>query len=83
LLVHDPKAGFLALYNRDPFRGCRIAWMSITRRFVDPCHGSEYTQVGEHLRGPAPRDLDRFAVIVTAGGDVVVDVSAYHAARNR
>jgi hypothetical protein len=76
-LVHDPKVGLLALYNRDPFRGCRAVWMGITRRFVDPCHGSEYTQTGKHLRGPAPRDLDRFTIVVTANGDVLVDVSSY------
>ena len=78
-LVHDPKAGFLAIYNRDPFRGCRIVWMGITRRFVDPCHGSEYTQVGEHLRGPAPRDLDRFTVVLMTDGSVVIDMSRPYA----
>ena len=76
-LVHDSTAGWLTLYQRDPYRGCRIVWIQVARRFVDPCHGSEYTQLGAYLRGPAPRGLDRFAVWVKPTGEVVVNVDDY------
>ncbi len=76
-LVHDPSAGFLALYNRDPHLGCRVNWVEDRQRFENPCHGEQYTRTGEYFSGPSPRGLDRFEVEVTADGDVVVDVSKY------
>ena len=77
-LVHDPELGFLALYNRDPFRGCYVQWRAAEGRFIDPCLGSHYDRRGEHCRGPGWRGLDRFATEVreVAGETyVMVDVS--------
>ncbi len=76
-LVHDPTAGFLAFYNRDTHSSCRIKWVRESQRFEDPCHGAKYTRTGDYLEGPAPRGLDRFAVIVTNDGLVEVDVSRF------
>jgi cytochrome b6-f complex iron-sulfur subunit len=77
-LVNDSEHGPLALYARDPHRfGCWVAWEESKRRFADPCGGSRYTQTGEYIYGPAPRGLDRFAVIVMNDGEVLVNVSDY------
>lgn len=72
-LVHDPAEGILALYNRDPHLGCRVQWREREQRFINPCHGEQYTQTGECIAGPCPRGLDRFRVRVV-DRQVVVDV---------
>jgi len=41
-----------------PHLGCRYNWDVGAKRFICPCHGSQYGLVGEHLAGPAPRGLD-------------------------
>jgi menaquinol-cytochrome c reductase iron-sulfur subunit len=41
-----------------PHLGCRYSWIDDQKKFVCPCHGSIYTNYGEHLAGPAPRGLD-------------------------
>ena len=76
-LVNDPAGGFLALYQRDPGSNCQVKWSEVLQRLEDPCSGSKYTRLGEFIAGPAPRGLDRFPVVVTESGDVLVDVSAF------
>jgi len=41
-----------------PHLGCRFNWSAEAKRFICPCHGSQFSLVGEHLAGPAPRGLD-------------------------
>jgi nitrite reductase/ring-hydroxylating ferredoxin subunit len=71
----DGKSIFLILvdgkvtaFNRqDTYpRGCIVDWEVRGRQFqfIDPCLGSTYTQDGQYIRGPSPRDLDRFPVRV-------------------
>jgi nitrite reductase/ring-hydroxylating ferredoxin subunit len=76
-LVHNPTAGILALYNRDPYLGCQVVWKAEIQRFVNPCHGQQYSQTGECIAEPCPRGLDRFKVVVTEEGEVWVDVSNF------
>jgi hypothetical protein len=78
-LVNDPAAGFLALHQRDPGSSCKVEWNEAAQRFEDPCSGSKYARSGDYLEGPAPRSLDRFPVVVTENGEVLVDVSALQA----
>lgn len=70
------NAGVVALYQKCVHLGCRVPWCSTSQWFECPCHGSQYNRVGEKKGGPAPRGLDRFAVIIGAGGIVTVDSSA-------
>lgn len=68
-----------ALYQRCPHLGCkpnpclRNFWLEC------PCHGSRYDRLGTKAAGaafgPAPRGMDRFAVIVDADGVLSVDTS--------
>ena len=76
-LVHHTTAGILALYNRDPHLGCQVVWEAESQRFINPCHGEQYSQKGECIAGACPRGLDRFKVIVTEEGEVWVDVSIF------
>jgi Rieske Fe-S protein len=41
-----------------PHLGCRYNWVADQKRFICPCHGSQFGIQGEHLAGPAPRGLD-------------------------
>jgi Rieske Fe-S protein len=41
-----------------PHLGCKFNWKADAKRFICPCHGSEFTREGEHTKGPAPRGLD-------------------------
>ena len=76
-LVNDPSEGLIALYARDPHLGCKIRWVETDQRFMNPCHGEQYSRTGEWLTGPSPRSLDRFAVTVTPAGEIWVDVSKF------
>jgi cytochrome b6-f complex iron-sulfur subunit len=42
-------------------------------RFECPCHGSKYQEDGTYIEGPAPRDLDRFRVVITDGQGTLVN----------
>ena len=61
------EQGFVALYQRCVHLGCRVPWCQTSQWFECPCHGSKYNRVGEKKAGPAPRGLDRFAIIVSGG----------------
>lgn len=77
-LVNDPSEGLIALYARDPHLGCGVRWVETDQRFVNPCHGEQYSLTGEWLAGPSPRGLDSFTVTVTQAGEIWVDVSKLH-----
>ena len=87
-VVNDSAEGLLALWARDPHRGCRVHAIAEDGRpagmplhddaeFVNPCHGEQYARNGSWLAGPAPRGLDRFGVFVDDRGRVVVDATDY------
>lgn len=74
-LVNDPSEGLLALYARDPHLGCTVMWWEPNQRFMNPCHGEQYSRTGEWLDGASLRSLDSFTVTVTQTGEVWVNVS--------
>jgi Rieske Fe-S protein len=41
-----------------PHLGCKFNWDAGAKRFICPCHGSEFNGEGAKLAGPAPRGLD-------------------------
>jgi quinol---cytochrome c reductase iron-sulfur subunit, bacillus type len=50
--------GFAVFSPICPHLGCRYAWDAKIMRFACPCHGSQFTNLGEHVEGvgPALRD---------------------------
>ncbi len=74
-LVRLADGGFLALYRKCTHLGCAVPWNPAEGRFVCPCHASAFEMDGQIINPPAPRPLDRFAVII-ADGVVKVDTSA-------
>jgi cytochrome b6-f complex iron-sulfur subunit len=64
-------AGLMALFQRCVHLGCRVPWCATSVGFECPCHGSKYNVIGEYFDGPAPRNLDRFAVEVVGDRFIV------------
>ena len=51
---------------------CLLGWDEQAHAFACPCHGSRFDAAGRYLAGPAPRDMDHFAVAVVAAKGAVV-----------
>jgi cytochrome b6-f complex iron-sulfur subunit len=69
--ISDPGPDVLALWRKCPHLGCQVPQLcEASQWFECLCHGSQYTILGEHRAGPAPRGLDRFPVELD--GDVYV-----------
>ncbi|HRE49620.1 MAG TPA: Rieske 2Fe-2S domain-containing protein [Aggregatilineales bacterium] len=65
----NTEQGVVALSAVCTHLGCLFKWSDTNGRFECPCHGSKFTSDGTFIEGPAPRDLDRFALnIVTPSG---------------
>jgi cytochrome b6-f complex iron-sulfur subunit len=62
-LVQTPE-GVLAIYKVCTHLGCLYDWKPTENQFICPCHGSTFEKDGKFVRGPAPRNLDRFSVTV-------------------
>ena len=74
-VVKGMQSGVVALYQKCVHLGCKVPWCKSSQWFECPCHGSQYSRVGEKKGGPAPRGLDRFGVSIE-GGVIVVDTGA-------
>lgn len=68
--------GLVALYQKCVHLGCRVPWCSSSQGFECPCHGSKYNAHGEYEAGPAPRNLDRFAVEVSRSNRLIINTGA-------
>lgn len=51
---------YRALYMQCTHQGCEVN--AYATQLVCPCHGSEFTNTGKVLQGPAEKDLHEFAV---------------------
>lgn len=76
-LVNTNK-GIAALYKVCTHLGCLYNWNDQEGKFICPCHGSQFQYDGNYIRGPAPRDLDRFVVqaIDPETGEVIAETSS-------
>ncbi|HEY2814652.1 MAG TPA: Rieske 2Fe-2S domain-containing protein [Acidimicrobiales bacterium] len=74
-VIAGMEKGFVFLYQKCVHLGCRVPSCVTSQWFECPCHGSQYSRVGEKKGGPAPRGLDRFTPTFT-GDVVVVDTSS-------
>jgi cytochrome b6-f complex iron-sulfur subunit len=55
--------------------GCTPNWLPTDKKFKCPCHGSGFKINGVNFEGPAPRPLERYRVLRTEDGQVLVDKS--------
>jgi cytochrome b6-f complex iron-sulfur subunit len=75
--LSNTDQGVIALYKVCTHLGCLYNWDSQEEKFICPCHGSEFENDGEFLRGPAPRSLDRFAIeILDDAGSVIAETDS-------
>jgi len=56
------EEGVKALHKVCTHLGCLYKWVDTNDRFECPCHGSKFKADGTYIEGPAPRDLDQFAI---------------------
>lgn len=70
------EPGLMALWQKCVHLGCRVPDCSSSQGFECPCHGSKYNYHGEYASGPAPRNLDRFALEVDGQGNLIIDTGA-------
>ncbi len=65
------------LYQRCPHLGCKPNPCQKNFWMECPCHGSRYDRLGTKVKelGPAPRGMDRFALIVDDAGSLTLDTS--------
>lgn len=61
--LSNTDLGVLALYKVCTHLGCLYNWNDQEDKFICPCHGSQFQKDGVYIAGPAPRSLDRFAVL--------------------
>ena len=66
------EMGLMALWQRCVHLGCRVPACIPSQGFECPCHGSKYNLHGEYEQGPAPRNMDRFAVEIDSAGNLTV-----------
>lgn len=53
--------------------GCTPNWLESQNKFKCPCHGSGFYKSGINFEGPAPRPLERFRIILSDTGEIIVD----------
>jgi cytochrome b6-f complex iron-sulfur subunit len=64
LWLSNTERGVLAIYTVCTHLGCLYNWESQQDTFRCPCHGSAFEPDGTFIEGPAPRSLDRFAILI-------------------
>jgi thiosulfate dehydrogenase [quinone] large subunit len=70
----QPEAGMYAAFDAVcPHEGCIVAFNPPQKKFICPCHGSEYNgATGALLRGPSTRGLGRIPVQEGPDGELYV-----------
>lgn len=72
LWISNTDNGLLALYKVCTHLGCLYNWNTQEVKFICPCHGSQFQKDGTYIKGPAPRNLDRFIVqIESPEGEII------------
>lgn len=62
--LSNTNNGVMALYKVCTHLGCLYNWSDQEVKFICPCHGSQFHSDGTYIQGPAPRNLDRFVVMI-------------------
>jgi len=63
-LVCLEDGGFLAMSGKCTHLGCAVPWDKDKKKFICPCHASQFDMSGNVLSSPAPRALDLFEVTI-------------------
>jgi len=60
LVVHVAQDKFVAVDIKCTHRGCDVNYDCDGKKFVCPCHGSEYDLYGRNTKGPAQKPLNYY-----------------------
>tara|TARA_B100000579_G_C22829854_1_gene855318 strand:+ start:618 stop:1292 length:675 start_codon:yes stop_codon:yes gene_type:complete len=71
-IVRDDEK-IIALSTVCTHLGCTPNWLEQDRKFKCPCHGSGFRSSGMHFEGPAPRPLERYRIVLSNDGQILVD----------
>lgn len=69
----DIKGKTVALSQKCPHLGCRIAWCESSGEFECPCHGSVFNRAGDLESGPSPHGMNRYPVETGPDGMLYID----------
>jgi menaquinol-cytochrome c reductase iron-sulfur subunit len=64
---HTTNEPYVAISNRCMHLGCPVRYVQAAQRFICPCHGGIYGNLGQVDGGPPVRPLDRFYTRVRNG----------------
>ena len=64
---HTTNEPYVAISNRCMHLGCPVRYVQAAQRFICPCHGGVYGELGQVDGGPPVRPLDRFYTRVENG----------------
>lgn len=70
--LHHDEGGLYAISSACTHLGC-IAARDDKGEFLCLCHGSEFTETGKVIAGPAPKGLNWLALSRSPDGQIVVD----------
>ena len=65
--------GIYALSTTCTHLGCTPNWQPTAKKFKCPCHGSGFRASGINFEGPAPRPLERYRIVLSNDGQILVD----------
>lgn len=69
------EEGIYALSTVCTHLGCTPNWLDSDQKFKCPCHGSGFRKTGINFEGPAPRPLERFRIVLSEDGQILIDKS--------
>ena len=64
---------FSALSRICTHQGCEVSWVSASKKLACPCHGSQSSQQGVVLVGPANRALQKFSTSYDTATDTLTN----------
>ena len=73
MIIIDNDEKIIALSTVCTHLGCTPNWLETDRKFKCPCHGSGFRASGINFEGPAPRPLERYKIVLSNDGQILVD----------
>ncbi len=73
-VISSTANGLIAVAPICTHQGCNTGWNSATQSLNCPCHGAQFSSIGEVLRGPTRTPLARYALQIK-NGHVLVDTN--------
>ena len=64
IIQAGPKIATYGISSVCTHLGCTVEWKAESNRFICPCHGSEYSAIGQIEKGPATQSLLLVTVVV-------------------